>query len=246
MMSIPGFVTVRSSSSRLPGKCFLPFGDNCNVLEHIVRRAKHYDIEPIICTSVDSSDDQIEQLAKKEGVRHFRGSLSNKLQRWADCATHFNIDVFHTVDADDPFFDGVEMHRSYDYLKSGNYDVVSPTEISSAGAATVGYTLTKDIVLKACAGLDENADTEMMWYYLDKIADIKKTTLPAISENNLKLRLTLDYPEDYWLMESVRRITGNLAPRNEVDELFARNPDLYLVNWFRNQEWKSAQEAKKI
>ena len=245
-MPIPGFVTVRSSSSRLPGKCFLPFGDNCNVLEHIVLRAKHYDIEPIICTSVDSSDDQIEQLAKKEGVRHFRGSLSNKLQRWADCATHFNIDVFHTVDADDPFFDGAEMYRSYDYLKSGNYDVVSPTEISSAGAATVGYTLTKDIVIKACAGLDENADTEMMWYYLDKIADIKKTTLPAISENNLKLRLTLDYPEDYWLMESVRRITGNLAPRNEVDELFARNPDLYLVNWFRNQEWKSAQEAKKI
>jgi spore coat polysaccharide biosynthesis protein SpsF len=246
MMPIPGFVTVRSSSSRLPGKCFLPFGENSNVLEHIVRRAKHYDIEPIICTSVDSSDDQIEQLAKKEGVRHFRGSLSNKLQRWADCATHFNIDVFHTVDADDPFFDGAEMHRSYDYLKAGNYDVVSPTEISSAGAATVGYTLTKDIVIKACAGLDENADTEMMWYYLDKISDIKKTTLPAISENNLKLRLTLDYPEDYWLMESVRRITGNLAPRNEVDELFARNPDLYLVNWFRNQEWKSAQEAKKI
>lgn len=245
-MIILGFVTVRSSSSRLPGKCFLPFGDNCNVLEHIVRRAKHYDIEPIICTSVDPSDDQIEQLAKKEGVRHFRGSLTNKLQRWADCATHFNIDVFHTVDADDPFFDGAEMHRSYDYLKSGNYDVVSPTEISSAGAATVGYTLTKDIVIKACEGLDENADTEMMWYYLDKIADIKKTTLPAISENNLKLRLTLDYPEDYWLMESVRRITGNLAPRNEVDELFARNPDLYLVNWYRNQEWKSAQEAKKI
>ena len=245
-MAIPGFVTVRSSSSRLPGKCFLPFGDNCNVLEHIVRRAKHYDIEPIICTSVDPTDDQIEQLAKKENVRCFRGSLSNKLQRWADCATHFNIDVFHTVDADDPFFDGAEMHRSFEYLKSGRYDVVSPTEISSAGAATVGYTLTKDIVIKACEGLDENADTEMMWYYLDEISDIKKTTLPAINENILKLRLTLDYPEDYWLMESVRRITGNLAPRNEVDELFARNPDLYLVNWFRNQEWKSAQETKKI
>ncbi len=245
-MTIPGFITVRSSSSRLPGKCFLPFGDNCNVLEHIVRRAKHYDIEPIICTSVDSSDDQIEQLAKKEGVRYFRGSLSNKLQRWADCATYFNIDVFHTVDADDPFFDGAEMHRSYDYLKFGNFDVVSPTEISSAGAATVGYTLKKDIVIKACAGLDENADTEMMWYYLDKITSIKKVTLPAIENSSLKLRLTLDYPEDYWLMESIRRITGNLAPRNKVDELFARNPDLYLVNWFRNQEWKSAQEAKKV
>jgi spore coat polysaccharide biosynthesis protein SpsF len=245
-MAIPGFITVRSSSSRLPGKCFLPFGEECNVLQHIIRRAKHYDIDPIVCTSVDPSDDSIEKLARKEGVRFFRGSLANKLQRWADCATHFDINVFHTVDADDPFFDGTEMHRSFNYLKSSNSDVVSPTEISSAGAATVGYTLTRKIVVKACEGLTPEADTEMMWYYLDKIADIKKVTLPAIEESNLKLRLTLDYPEDYWLMESIRRITGNLAPRSEVDQLFARNPDLYLVNWFRNEEWKSAQESKKI
>ena len=92
----------------------------------------------------------------------------------------------------------------------------------------------------------KNINIEMMWYYLDKVSGIKKSTLPAISENNLKLRLTLDYPEDYWLMESIRKIIGNLASRNEVDHLFIRNPDLYLVNWFRNQEWKSAQEAKKI
>ena len=245
-MIIPGFITVRSSSSRLPGKCFLPFGENCNVLQHIIRRAKYYKIEPIICTSLDPADDAIEKIAKEEGVSYFRGSLVNKLQRWADCANHFNIDIFHTVDADDPFFDGTEMHRSFDFLKLGNYDVVSPTEISSAGAATVGYTLTKDIVIKACEGIDQNADTEMMWYFLDKVSGIKKSTLPSINENNLKLRLTLDYPEDYWLMESIRKIIGNLASRNEVDHLFNRNPDLYLVNWFRNQEWKSAQEAKKI
>jgi spore coat polysaccharide biosynthesis protein SpsF len=245
-MKIPGFITVRSSSTRLSGKCFLPFGENCNVLQHIIRRANHYEIEPIICTSIDPSDDEIEKIAKEESVRFFRGSLSNKLQRWADCASHFNIDIFHTVDADDPFFDGNEMHRSFNYLNSGNYDVVSPTSESSFGAASVGYTLTKDIVFKACQGLDQNTDTEMMWYYLDRLTDIKIATLPSIINNNLNLRLTLDYPEDYWLLETVRKIIGNLAPRNEVDNLFIRNPDLYLVNWFRNQEWKSAQEAKSL
>jgi len=246
MIPIPGFVTVRSSSSRLPGKCFLPFGDNCNVLEHVIRRAKHYKIEPIICTSIDTADDPIEELAKKEKVRFFRGSLTNKLQRWADCANHFDINVFHTVDADDPFFDGAEMHRSFNFLKSSNSDVVSPTEISSKGAASVGYTLTRQIVVRACDGLTPETDTEMMWFYLDKISDIKKVILPTIEINNLKLRLTLDYPEDYWLLESIRRIVGNLATRNEVDQVFVRNPDFYLINWFRNEEWKTAQESKKI
>ena len=59
-----------------------------------------------MCTSTDSSDDLIEKLAKKEGVKCFRGSLVNKLKRWADCANHFKINAFHTIDADDPFFDG--------------------------------------------------------------------------------------------------------------------------------------------
>ena len=116
-MHIPGFITVRSNSSRLPSKCFLPFGNECNVLEHIVRRAKHYKIDPIICTSTHSSDNLIEELAKREGVKYFRGPLINKLQRWADCAIHFNLKAFHTVDADDPFFDGDEMKRSFEFAR---------------------------------------------------------------------------------------------------------------------------------
>ena len=74
---VPGLITVRSSSSRLPNKCFLPFGERCNVLEHIIRRAKHYNLDPIICTSTDPSDDLIEEFGYKpstsveQGVENF-------------------------------------------------------------------------------------------------------------------------------------------------------------------------------
>jgi spore coat polysaccharide biosynthesis protein SpsF (cytidylyltransferase family) len=60
------------------------------------------------------------------------------------------------------------------------------------------------------------------------------------------MRLTLDYEEDYWLLESVRRMVGNLASRDKVDRLFLSNPDLYKINWFRNDEWKAGQLSKKI
>ena len=30
------------------------------------------------------------------------------------------------------------------------------------------------------------------------------------------------------------------------DELFNKNPDLYKVNWFRNEEWKKVQQSKEI
>ena len=60
---IAGFITVRSTSTRLLRKCFLPFG-KWNVIEHIINRAKHYALEPIICTSTDPSDDIINILGE--------------------------------------------------------------------------------------------------------------------------------------------------------------------------------------
>jgi spore coat polysaccharide biosynthesis protein SpsF len=245
-MKIPGFITVRASSKRLPNKCFLPFGDSCNVLEHIIRRTKHFEIEPIVCTSIDCSDDEIERIAIRENVRYYRGSLINKLQRWLDCATYFKIEAFHTVDADDPFFDGNEMIRSFQLLIEEGLDMVCPTLSSSSGGASVGYSLTSDVLRRACQNISSESDTEMMWYYIDKVPDLKKKLLEEIGFNPPRARLTLDYQEDYWMLESIRRMVGNLSSRDQVNNLFKRNPDLYLINWFRNQEWRDGQLEKKI
>lgn len=240
-----GFITVRTSSTRLPKKCLLPFGES-TVLNHIIRRAVSYGIEPIVCTSTSKEDNVIQEIANKEGVKCYRGSLDNKLQRWLDCAMYFNIDAFHTIDADDPFFGGNEMKDSMKMLQEETLDMVEPTKSSSAGGASVGYSLTTDIVKRACKDLDKDTDTEMMWYYMEKISDLKTKILPETRENITKMRLTLDYEEDYWLLESVRRILGNLASRGEVEQLFLSNPDMYKINWFRNEEWQSAQISKKI
>ena len=70
--------------------------------------------------------------------------------------------------------------------------------------------------------------------------------MPENENLPLKLRLTLDYKEDYWLLESVRRMLGNLASRKQINELFQTNPDLYKINWFRNEAWKAGQLTKKI
>lgn len=243
-MHIPSFITVRTASTRLPQKCLLPFGDG-NVLEHIIRRSRYYVLDPIVCTTLDSSDDIIEDIAKKENVRCFRGSTVNKLKRWLDCCNHFHLERFHTVDADDPFFDGNEVKRSFALLDKG-YDMVCPSVSSSSGGASVGYSLTREIIAKACALINEDEDTEMMWHYLDKVKGLKKIILAENDQNPIKVRLTIDYEEDYWLLQTVRRILGNLAPRKEVNELFRRNPDLYKINWFRNKEWKQGQLDKQI
>lgn len=240
-----GFITVRTTSSRLSEKCLLPFGES-TVLNHIIRRASAFGITPVVCTSTHPSDDVIERIAVEEEVRCFRGSLQNKLKRWSDCASYFDFHAFHTVDADDPFFDGDEIRRSMRLLEEGKYDMVCPTESSSAGGASVGYSLTAEAVKSASHDLDTDADTEMMWYYMEKVPNLRKQILVEEQSLPFKVRLTLDYEEDYWLLESVRRIVGNFAPRKVVDQLFLSNPDLYKINWFRNEAWKAGQLSKHI
>ncbi len=240
-----GFITVRTSSTRLPNKCMLPLGEE-TVISHVIKRAVAYGIEPIVCTSTDKSDDILEQISKEQGVKCFRGSLVNKLKRWLDCAEYFDVDLFHTIDADDPFFNGVEMIESLKLLASGDYDVISPTESSSSGGASVGYSLTRGVIKKSLENLSDDADTEMMWFYLEKIDGVRIAVLPESRVQIPSIRLTLDYEEDYWLLATIARIVGNSATRDDLDRLFLKNPDLAKVNFFRNEEWKQAQLSKKI
>ena len=244
-IKVYGFITVRTSSTRLPKKCLLPLGKG-NVLEHVIMRCLSYNIQPVVCTSIDKSDDIIEEISKKLKVKCFRGSLINKLKRWSDCANYYNIKVFHTVDADDPFFDGDEMILSMKKLRNGNYDVVSPTISSSNGGASVGYSLTSRIVFEAIKKTNNTTDTEMMWYFLEKLNNVKIYNLEETNNRPNNIRLTLDYEEDYLLIKIIKQILGDNLSRENIDNLFHNNPDLYKINWFRNVEWKQAQLKKKI
>ena len=47
-----GIITVRTSSSRLKNKCFLKI-DKIKIIEHIILRCLHGNINPIICTSLN-------------------------------------------------------------------------------------------------------------------------------------------------------------------------------------------------
>ena len=164
-----GFITVRTSSSRLNSKCLSKFGSFDTLIEYIVDRSLYFNIDPIICTSSDKSDDIIEKIAKKNKVKIFRGSLDNKISRWSDCADYFNIDCFHSIDADDPFFDGDRMKTSMKLLMIEKYDYIKPSYYSDNGGASEGYSISSSFLKKVSKKFnDDKLDTEMAIFYFDK------------------------------------------------------------------------------
>tara|TARA_B100000959_G_C14885585_1_gene584432 strand:+ start:480 stop:1217 length:738 start_codon:yes stop_codon:yes gene_type:complete len=238
-MTITSLITVRSASSRLQSKCYLPFGEY-TVIEHIIKRSLKYNLNPIICTTFNESDDEIVNIAKKCNIRYFRGPDINKLLRWKMCCEKYNVELFHTIDADDPFFCGEEVKRSFHLLLKG-YDMIEPTLSSSNGAGTVGYSLRYSIVKKICDNLAIDTNTEMIWNFIKHDKNAKCKVLPEPGQFIIKERLTLDYEEDYEMLVKLRNYVGNFASREEVYKALINNNDLVKINKFRNSEWKKNQ-----
>ena len=94
--------------------------------------------------------------------------------------------------------------------------------------------------------MSDDLDTEMILPYLEKVKDIKKTTLTDPNENIIKERMTLDYHEDYIFLESVRLLIGNMGSRKDLFNLLKNNPDLSKINAFRSDEWSKNQKDKTL
>ena len=144
------------------------------------------------------------------------------------------FDSIGTIKVPDDKYWGASTQRSNKYFDIGDF-LVRPIVIKSIA-----------IIKKALENLDPDTDTEMMWYYLEKVSQVKMEILPEASNANIKVRLTLDYEEDYWLLVSIIRILGSNPDRNKVRQLFLNNPDLTKINLFRNDEWKKAQLSKQL
>ena len=241
MKNIFGLITVRSESSRLPRKCFLSLG-NKSVIETVIDRCKNSEIMPIICTTISSADDPLEELSKNLNIPFYRGSIKNKMQRWLKCAELFNLKDFHTIDADDPFFDQDLVIKSMKLRRSSNLDFVKPSEYSSKGGASVGYSIKTSYLKTIINNTDENYDTEMIDDFIESSHNYSSAQIKENKTLDYQLRLTLDYEEDYWLIASIIRILGPNPERKKIIELFKTNPDLHNINFFRNIDWSKRQK----
>ena len=234
-----GLILVRSKSKRLPNKCFLKFG-KMNILEHIIKRCKFYKIDPIVCTSDNKCDDKIIYYAKKNKVSYFRGSEKNKLRRIADCCEELNLNVFHLVDADDPYFCGNEIIRSLKKLQNEDLDIVYPTKLSFKGTGLVGYSIRNTTFKKINKMIKKNNDTENLLKIFKSTKNLKVRYLNE-TKKRIFARLTLDYYEDYIFLELIRLLNGNFAKREKVELFLKKNKFLTKINLFRNIEWKKNQ-----
>lgn len=245
---IPALITVRYASSRLPGKCLLPFG-NFSVLGHCVERALNANMRPIICTSSESSDDPIVQEALDLGVEYYRGNLLNKIKRWSACMENYRLGSAHVIDGDDPFFDTIEIEQSFAEFEKLQLDLMRTSNRSDSGFASLGMSITAECA-RALAKRSEELPSQDLdvipWPLLLKESD-NWSIAPdnfILPESGFKCRLTLDYEEDYKLLRLLAERFGPSVTRSALETFLKNHPSINSINSHRTSDFNRNKSIK--
>ena len=225
-------ITARLKSSRLPMKVVKPLS-GVPMIVHMLDRLKLANIpeEIVICTSTVAQDDPLEKIAKEQGVKCYRGDPDDVLLRLTKAAEKFNIETVINCTADNPFVDPVYIDKLYKHhIQNGN----EFSKIDGLPWGTFSYAISQDALKKACLIKDEK-DTEVWHGYFMDTDQFKWDALKVQDEsvNWHNLRLTVDYPEDFSLVERIFEELWDhktVFPLSDIVSLCRKHPEIVAIN----------------
>ena len=240
MVKTAALVTVRTGSSRLPGKVLLPVYENKTALDVLIERVKKTGLEVIICTSEDPSDQILDISAQKNNVKIFRGNLKHKIKRWESCFRTFNLEAALLVDGDDLLYDGGTGMKALNHLISNNLDMVKQPENIVCGLFT--YAISKSGIEKLLAVSENHPDTDVITEFID-MAGLNQAYVPLEEwQKDKAFRLTLDYPEDLLFFRELFKQISYLADGKDVIGFLDKKPEIAAINLFRQNDFIQNQQ----
>ena len=236
-------ITVRTSSTRLPRKAILDINGKPTI-QYLIENIKKSRLADkiILCTSEEPDDDILCQIATDCDIDYYRGSLKDKLVRWMEACEEYDIDFFVNVDGDDLFFDYnladlvIEQYNEYpcDFIDgNGLYNDVYGVSLNA---------------LKKVCDIKDTDDTEYIRLYFTEtnLFDVKKINNIPEKYIKRKVRMTLDYKEDFEFFKTViEGVLPNELTLDNINNFLYNNPSIANINYFLDEEWKSNQEKIK-
>ena len=233
-------VTVRNTSSRLPGKSIMNIKNNLRSIDIVIERAKQTGFPVILATSTSETDNIFESIAKQHEIEFFRGALLNKIKRWYDCFTKFNIENALLLDGDDLCHNYNIGGRALNQLKTSNVDMILKPPNIVTGFFT--YAIKKSGMKKMYDIVnDENENTDVITRFIEKANLITEFVKLNDIECNENIRLTLDYEEDLQFFRKLYENVDILENGSNVIKFLSENKEILNINFYRQKDFLENQ-----
>ena len=249
---VTAIIQARMASTRLPCKVMKEVLGR-PLLSYLVERVRFCkDIKDIIlATTLNPEDDPIATLGSNRGVKVFRGSENNVLERFHEAATMFNVKNIMRITADCPLIDPELLDILIEYYFAANYDYVSNCANPTLPDGLDAEVFTFETLDYAYKHAFLPLEIEHVTPYIRSHPELFKIGNWTHYNDFSRLRWTVDEPED---LEFVRQVIEALYPvkkdfrTEDILCLLDQRPELIQINDHigRNEGFlKSLEEDKK-
>jgi spore coat polysaccharide biosynthesis protein SpsF len=243
-------IQARSSSTRLPGKVFLPLAGK-PLLVRMVERVLMAKLPSVVvvATSTEPDDDAIVQLCNKHSIEVIRGSLNDLLERHYVAGKHYNAEYVVKIPSDCPLIDPTIIDKVLQYTldNKDSFDFVSnlhpATYPDGNDVEVMPMNMVELAVLEATKQLEREHTTPFFWDNPTRFR-IGSVVWEKGLDYSLSHRFTIDYKEDYDFINQVYNHLYEQNPMFSLDDilqLLEEHPEIYEinsrycgVNWYRN------------
>ena len=225
-------ITARLKSTRLPKKLLKEI-DGETMMALMIKRLKLAEEldEIVVATSTNPEDDPLEEIAQKEGVKCFRGSEEDVIERLYEAAKLYDLDYVVNMTADCPLVPFDKIGDLIETYKRTDADLVKCHDLP-AGLFLSGLKIEG---MKRLLEMKASDNTEYWLYYYLKTDLFKVIPLEVEEEfKNKKYRIVLDYPDDFEMLEKLYEGLGKEAYAKSTEEIIAyldENPELAELNY---------------
>ena len=248
-MKIVAIVQARMGSSRLPGKV-LKHINGIPVIELLLLRLSKSKLvdQIVVATSDADADIRLADHVKNLGFSCSQGSEKDVLERFYDAAKQHDADVIVRITGDCPFVDPNLVDQVIEGYLSSEVDyfsnVMPPTYPDGLDVEVFSFSVLERSHLES----QESHEREHVTPYA-RVSGFFQTGNMISSEDFSHIRLTLDEPDDFTLID---KIFNYFSPDihftlSEILNLRARMPDIFEINKHINRnEGASMGNGQKL
>ena len=235
-MKIVATIEARMSSSRLPGKVLL-LASGIPMLQHLINRLKAVPSldDLVLATTINKTDDQLEEFSKAVGVSCYRGSENDVMNRVIGAADSVSADVIVEITGDCPIIDPQIVEQTIRVFMANRADYVSNAHIRSYPDGMDTQVFRLETLKHSASMTDDALDHEHVTLHIRNHPEIfSHLHLVAPPETHWpELGLTLDELKDYELLKKIIEHfepTNSLFSCRDAIQLLKQRPDWVVIN----------------
>lgn len=239
-------IVSRMTSNRLPGKAIKKIcgKEAIIVLINRIKKIKKCD-KIILATSTDISDEPLVEIAKKEKIEIFRGSLENVALRYYEAAKKFSLDQIFRITGDAIFCDEIMLEKALESQISKCTDVTFIKNMPYGTAKEVFNFKTIELIAKY-AKVESN--TEYLEWFLENKRNFNVGYIKSNYQFKKDIRLTLDFKED---LEQLNKIYSNFHSKEHVTleeaiKYLNKNPKIININKHLIAKYKKTEKNTEL